>query len=144
MTRKYRSVSESTIPETDRRAAAAALGWAVADLELAAPPVVAWFDDRHDGTLSLGNLPPAPPGDFDHDSGLLGRTNGQGLLWIKAFMGPRATASIVLHEAMHHFQRQLAGGPLGDIERAGRERMALAYQSEMTGIVAALVATAAP
>jgi hypothetical protein len=141
--RRYREVPESSIPEIDRRAAAAALRWAVADLELAEPPVVAWFTDRMDGSLTLDNLPPTPPGDFDHEAGILGRTNG-GRLWVRAYMGPRETAEIVMHEALHHFQRQLAGGPLGALERAGRERMALDYQSDMAGIAAAIAATAAP
>jgi hypothetical protein len=144
MTRRYCAVSVGTIPEIDRRAAAAALRWAAADLELVAPPTIAWFTDRHDGSLSMGNLPPTPPGDFDHAAGVVGRTNGDGLVWVRAYMGPRKTAEIVLHEALHHFQHQLAGVPLGDLERAGRERMALDYQSEMAGIAAAIAATAAP
>jgi len=147
MSRRYVEIPADAIPARTRQAAENAAAFAAADLGIP-PPAIRWFEDC--GTTSgeflagMGgpNMPAPPAGSFEHDVPIVGQTAAadDGAIWVKAWLGARRTAEVVLHEACHAFQRHVMGPPHGRIEYAGREEQARAYQSDAQEIARSIAA----
>lgn len=139
----YREISADRVDEAERQAAAGAIAWAAADLELAQPVKVRWFEpgaelDLEDCLAGLGWL--------QQRVDIAGLFDGHrpGEVWLRSGRGAIPTAKTALHECMHLLQFQLAAGSTGAIEHDGREAMSQRYAADLAEIAAAMVAARPP
>ena len=145
---RYIEVPPGEASRPEREAAAGAVSWAAADLEMPLPRI-RWFLRCPPSAAEawagiLNGIAPAPPeGAFEIDRPIRGYVSPQdpGTIWIHVGMGRVQTAATALHEACHVFQAALMGPAQGRLEFDGREQMAAAYSRDLRDVARAIAST---
>ena len=143
MTRRYVEVDAGQVPARCRQAGENAVTFAATDLGIPRP-AIRWFADSPttaaEAFAGLMNAmtPPPPAEAFDDERAIVGKSHGDGCVWIRADVDPRRTAEIALHETLHEWQAAQIGPAHGAHEYEGRELQARTYSADLAEVARAI------